>query len=266
MTSQTDELQDRLDYLRSRLTHHSVYQNVASPEDLRIFMENHVFAVWDFMSLLKALQNEFTNTQVPWTPPEHPLAARLMNEIVLAEESDRRQAGGFASHFDLYLEAMREVGASTTSVDTFLEELRHGENLDAAMSTACVPMPARRFVRATFQQISSRDTIEMAAALLYGREDLIPAMFTQVVAGMNGLTGNSTSSFVYYLNRHIELDSDEHGPLASRLMSTLCGTDSSSWKAAEESAVRSLNARLDFWNDIEATLPSRFTSTTWDIP
>ena len=257
-----ESLQNRLVPLRTRLTDHSVYEAVTTIEDLRFFMENHVFAVWDFMSLLKALQIEFTGTRVPWTPPKHPLAARLVNEIVLAEESDFLQSGGFGSHLNLYLEAMREVGACTRSVETFLSELDHDENLDAAMSTAGVPTPARRFVRTTFRQINSGDSVAITAALLYGREDLIPSLFTQIVEGMNGVMGNSTGAFVYYLNRHIELDSDEHGPLAARLMQSLCGDNPTAWETAERAAMSSLTARLQFWSDIQSTLPSRFTSTT----
>jgi hypothetical protein len=68
---------------------HPVFRRLTSVTALRIFMEHHVYAVWDFMSLLKALQRAVTCIELPWVPCGDPAARRFINEIVLDEESDQ---------------------------------------------------------------------------------------------------------------------------------------------------------------------------------
>jgi hypothetical protein len=89
-------------------------------------MESHVFAVWDFQSLLKAMQQRLTCTSIPWVPTPDAEARRLVNEIVLDEESDALPEGGSASHFELYLHGMRNAGADTGPIDRMIETLRAG--------------------------------------------------------------------------------------------------------------------------------------------
>lgn len=93
-----------------------------SVEDLQIFMQNHVYAVWDFMSLLKGLQVNLTCIDIPWVPRGARIARRLINEIVLGEESD--QVGGrFISHLELYIESMEHMGAETKGLNGFLQTM-----------------------------------------------------------------------------------------------------------------------------------------------
>jgi len=51
---------EELDYLRAELINHSLYKEVKTTKDIQLFTEQHAFAVWDFMSLLKALQLHLT--------------------------------------------------------------------------------------------------------------------------------------------------------------------------------------------------------------
>ena len=133
--------QDRycLAALRERLLDHPVYAEVASVEDLRRFMEDHVFAVWDFMSLLKRLQRDLTCTNVPWFPADNARAARLINDIVIGEETDVGPDGTYVSHLDLYLRAMGDVGASTLQFDRFRSLVLVGVPVEVAMTRICAP-------------------------------------------------------------------------------------------------------------------------------
>src|SRR6202041_3773808 len=133
--------QDRycLSNLRSQLLDHPVYAEVASVEDLRRFMEDHVFAVWDFMSLLKRLQQDLTCKRVPWFPADNARAARLINDIVIGKETDVDPDGSYVSHLELYLRAMADVGASTRQFDTFPSLARAGISVEGGLVRTGVP-------------------------------------------------------------------------------------------------------------------------------
>ena len=83
-----DYIQDKINDQREKLLKHKLYSNIETIKDLQVFTENHVYAVWDFMSLLKALQIKLTCTKTPWVPNSNSQTAYLINEIVLAEETD----------------------------------------------------------------------------------------------------------------------------------------------------------------------------------
>lgn len=243
-------LQERLTPIREALLNHPVYRGIDRLDSLRLFMEHHVFAVWDFMSLLKKLQRHLCCIEVPWLPVGDPISCRLINEIVLAEESDEDGHGGFNSHFGLYCRAMIRCGANTRPIDAFVAELRQGKTVAAALESADAPDCARRFVRETFQIIDGGNLCAIASAFTFGREDLLPDVFQRIVDELNREAGGGLEDFNYYLNRHISLDGDEHGPMAHRLLSSLCGSDESRWRAAERAAVDCLEARLVLWDRI----------------
>ena len=213
-------------------------------------MEHHVFAVWDFMSLLKMLQARLCCVDVPWMDSVDPQACRFINEIVLAEESDEDGRGGFASHFDLYRRCMKQCGASTTGIDTFLADLRRGIPIQSALASSVVPDAVVPFVDHTFKIIEEGDLCAIASAFTYGREDLLPDVFQCIVDELNVEAGGHLSDFQYYLERHIGLDGDEHGPMATRLIESLCGSDDSMWKTVEQTASACLIARRLLWDGI----------------
>jgi len=256
-------IEDQLNPLRDSLLNHRIYGEMDRLDVLRLFMEYHVFAVWDFMSLLKVLQRRLCCVEVPWVIPADPLACRFVNEIVLAEESDDDGRGGFASHFELYHRSMKQCGASTAGIDGFLGDLRRGVPIETALASPAVPKPAGQFVEQTFKIIETGNLCAIASAFTFGRENLLPDVFQRIVDESNRKADGQLDDFKYYLERHIGLDGDEHGPMAIRLVQSLCGSDESSWKVAEETAVSCLMARQKLWDGIyEAVIEKGVPSAT----
>lgn len=235
---------------RNALLQHPLYTELRTLRHLGIFMEHHVFAVWDFMSLLKALQRCLTCVDVPWTPQGDPRFRRMINEMVLGEESDLDPNGNAVSHFELYLAAMRQAGADPGPVETLLVELGRGRGIEDALETARCPLGAREFVRHTFEVIGMGKPHVIAAAFTYGREDLIPDLFGQFVARLDAGFPGHLSTFRYYLERHIQLDGDEHGEMGRQLVKGLCGGDPRREREAREAAIAALEARLRLWDAI----------------
>jgi hypothetical protein len=254
----TDKAQESLDRalepLRERLAAHSIYGLLRDSRTVHLFMEAHVFAVWDFQSLLKALQRLVTCVEIPWYPTDDPEARRLVNEIVLDEESDQAPGGGYLSHFELYLEAMLECGANTEPVRAFMRSLRAGTDLKEALRMSTVPSGVQPFVDVTMEIATSGQVHRIAAAFAFGREEVIPVMFRHFVGSLSKASPSSWATFRHYLDLHIGTDSEVHGPQAKRLVAKLCGKDPVLWAEATESAQRSLRARLDLWDKVAASL------------
>jgi hypothetical protein len=247
-----EKLKGVIERSRRDVVNHPLYGRLDSVGAVVTFMEHHVFAVWDFMSLLKTLQGTLTCVQVPWVPNGPTASRRLINDIVLAEESDVL-GDGFISHFELYLDGMRQAGADTAAIDAFLGALRSGESVQPAMKQARVPAPSAQFVTATWEFIENAPVYCQAAAFAFGREDLIPEMFDQVAA-LNAEHGN-LSLFVDYLRRHIQVDSEEHTPMAMQMLTDLCGNDTGKWRQCEETVQSALAARIRLWDGILDALP-----------
>lgn len=252
-----EKLEERIAPFRDELINHRLYGEIDCLEALQQFMELHIFAVWDFMSLLKALQRRICCVDVPWLPPVDAQTCRFINEIVLAEESDGDNRGGFASHFDIYHRSMKQCGSNTSSIDSFVSELRKGASVRTALQSPHVPRAAGQFVEHTFTVIESGNLCDIASVFTFGREDLLPDVFQRIVDTLDVEAGGQLASFKYYLERHIGLDGDEHGPMSRRLVESLCGSDESNWKSAEEAAINCLIARKILWDRISNTLKHR---------
>jgi hypothetical protein len=246
-----------IESLRIRLEAHPIYAALTTLDDLRVFMQHHVYSVWDFMSLVKFLQNEVAPARWPWTPSGDASVQRFINELVLEEETDISIPGhdGHTSHFMLYLEAMREIGADANTPMRFVQFVAE-QGIGQALGADIAPKPSATFTRTTFDFLKSGKPHTVAAALALGREHVIPSMFRAFLSRM-AVTEAQAPSFHYYLNRHIHLDEDFHAPLSLRLLAALCGDDAEKWREAEAAAETAVNARILFWDDVLKALPSQ---------
>jgi hypothetical protein len=249
-----------LNPLRHKLDNHAVYSAVHTLDDLRLFMSHHVFSVWDFMSVVKYLQQEIAPTAYPWIPRGHPSVRYFINQLVLEEESDQAlpDAQGnptYASHFELYCSAMKEIGADPSVALAFVDKAAK-DGIKPAFALDIAPEASRRFMETTFEFLASGKPHVVAAAFALGREHIIPGMFRAFLQRM-GITEQDAPTFHFYLHRHIYLDADFHGPISLLLLDELCGGDATKLQEAEAAACTALEARIRFWDGILYALNGR---------
>jgi hypothetical protein len=182
-------------------------------------------------------------------------AARMINEIVVAEESDHKQDhSGYISHFDMYVDAMAEVGADTDTLRQFTDLIQEGMPWRRALERSRVPAAAAAFVARTLEICDDHPAYAVASYFLFGRENLIPDMFRKIVENLAAAERIPINAFRYYLDRHIGIDEEEHGPASERMMRALCGHDDARWRLVRRAAEEALLARIDLWNGIAAAI------------
>jgi hypothetical protein len=228
-------------------------------EGVRTFMETHVWAVWDFMSLVKGLQREMTCVSVPWVPVGDPEVRRFINEIVWGEESDLNRHGKATSHFEMYLEAMENIGANTEPIRLFVKGIAAGESVRKILPYYAPSQATVDFVNYTFRILEEKKIHTTAAVFTFGREDLIPDMFNVFIDDLGQSEALDTADLRYYLERHIEVDGDEHGPIALRLVEAAIGDDPVKVHEASVAAVEALRLRRMLWEDITSRIRTRET-------
>ncbi|MBD0832409.1 DUF3050 domain-containing protein [Aestuariibaculum sediminum] len=247
--TQIERIEQELEPLTAQLNNHKLYSTLNSINDVKTFMEQHVFAVWDFMSLLKSLQNQLTTTRLPWVPAVNPSTSRFINEIVLGEESDVNELGVPKSHYEMYLDAMLQVGASTKQINTFIDFIKQGLSITEAGLKANLESETLNFIQFSFDVIDTKKPHVIASAFTFGREDVIPDMFFQII-NQSKTADNTYSKLTYYLKRHIELDGDEHGPLSLKMIEELCQEDAQKWEDVLATAKQALEHRIALWDSI----------------
>ena len=235
--------------LRYKLRHHKLYNNIRTIDDLQVFMEYHVFAVWDFMSLLKALQQHLTTVVLPWVPSKNAKLSRFINEIVREEESDINENGEPKSHFEMYVDAMLQANANTCKIKHFIKLIEAGKSIGNALTSINLPESVANFVKFSFSVIETNQPHLIAAIFTYGREHILPDIFIEILKNTDS-ENKRYSKLNYYLNRHIELDGDEHGPLALEMIAELCKEDATKWNEVLFIAKTSLKKRIELWDTI----------------
>ena len=255
-----DSIQNKIKDHRNKLLEHKLYSNIETIKDLQVFTENHIYAVWDFMSLLKALQIRLTCTKTPWLPNNNSQTAYLINEIVLAEETDINQVGERKSHYELYLDAMIDIGAKTEKPVEIINKIANSENIFNAIENINIHPNIKNFLNFTFSVIDEGKPHKIAAIFTFGRENLIPNMFNEILREFEkNVSEGDISKLIYYFERHIELDEDEHGPMALEMVSMLAENDPVKWKEIEDISIEALEKRILLWDAINEQIENK----TW---
>ena len=236
---------DNIKKYQRKLAEHPIYKELESPKNLKTFMHYHVYAVFDFMSLLKSIQNKIAPANNIWTPSNYPnKVVRFINEIVIAEESDTLPNGECLSHFEMYLLAMREHKLDTSLIEQFV----NGYKEKGTFNFGALPSPVKSFVVNNINTALNGDLEEVLGSFLYGREKLIPEIFQPIINSIKNEYGPESTSH-YYFQRHIDIDGDDHGPMAKYCLETICDTPQKQEKALK-SAEKALKLRLELWDGI----------------
>jgi Protein of unknown function (DUF3050) len=242
---------------QATLNSHPLLSNtITTIDDVRTFMEFHVFAVWDFMCMVKALQHALVpsgNVWIPTTDTGIMTAGRLLNQIVTGEETDIGLDGKATSHFQLYRQAMKEIGADTSVVDAFIDKLTNNKLQSLNQLLAMLPVPSGTFCHTTFEYINSGKPHVLAAAFTFGRETAIPQMFINLSKQLKD-SNISAPMFQYYMDRHIQIDSEEHGPASEELINILCNNNLQKVEEATHAALEAITHRINFWTKVDNTI------------
>lgn len=222
---------------------HGLFDQLTSTDRLAVFMSKHVWAVWDCMSLIKSVQAVLAPHNLPWTPPVDANLARMINEMVLEEESGFKVQGEIVSHFEFYMHAMRQGGADTQRIEGFISSLITGTPVDVCLDQYAPPAAAR-FVRQTLA-FAEGGPGERIAAFVFGRGQLIPDIFpilSQHLPGAN--LGIDLEPFRQHLVRFVDLADEARGPAVLHMLETWAADD----PKAGIAALRALQARIDLWD------------------
>ena len=254
--SNSNELAPLLELRCQKLKTHPVFEFVQTKEDLRYFMSWHAFAVWNFMSLAQRLQHELKSAHLPWTPPKSSPVARMLNDIVLGEESDVKMWGWHSSHIDLYLSAMKEVGANASQLEKFLGLISLKIEVNNALRMVKAPEAVQKFVLATNATVKNGSVSEVLGAFLYAREEAIPHIFNSRLAEWFDPI-EQAPNFMYYLKRHIALQGECEGSVAMELVNDLTRGLEDSLQKIQHASVMAIDQRLALWNALQSELEQR---------
>lgn len=250
MNEQLTQLKKAITPLQQTIIQHPLYKKITTIQDVQKFMELHLYAVWDFMSLLKSLQQQLTCTTIPWIPKGNPNSRYLINEIVIGEECDVDEKGNRMSHFELYINAMQQCGANPSTIQNFITQLTRGENINHVIQQSSIPDAAKQFMLFTFDVIKNEHPGVQAAVFTFGREDLIPDMFLSIVGDLAQNFPDKLAGLKYYLERHIEVDGGHHSNLAFEMTTELCGTNKALWERATIVSKQCLHHRIQLWDAV----------------
>ena len=255
--TQIEIIQNELEPFRQELIAHPLYKNIDSIPSVQTFMQIHIFAVWDFMSIVKSLQNSLSCTTIPWIPNKNTNSTRLINDIVLCEESDFNAQGVAMSHFEMYIEAMNQIEADTSQIDAFISHLQEGNDYKTSLDFAKVHEEIKNFLDFTFEVINTQKVHLVASVFTFGRENLIPDMYVEIIRKFNAQPNEDLSKLVYYLDRHIDVDGEIHGPMALEMINDLCADDQNKWDEAKEICKEALQRRIKLWDTINEAIVNK---------
>ena len=204
----------KLNDLKHKITTHPLFANKLEREHICKFMESHIFAVWGFMSILKSLQKMITPNNLPWIPNRNTKngLVNFVNEIILCEESDFIEGIGYISHFEIYLLAMKNIGAESVQLDKLTSKISEKGYNEKYIDDVDASNEVKSFLKHDLDVSMNGTLPEIVGAFTLGREKVIPNMFSYILPAIKATS--ASKHIITYLERHIDIDGDRHGPLS----------------------------------------------------
>ena len=238
-----------------QLSVHTVFEKINTLDRAKIYMESQIWCVWDFMMLLRSIQNHYMCQNYLWLPPQDTKVARFIYEMLISEETDIDETGGgYSSHFETYLRAMSDAGADMIPINEFLRHVRKGDTFEELMELKFIPDYAKDFMRNT-HEICKGSPESAVAAFCLGRENLIPEMFKVFLRHLE--KHQELNTFRWYLMRHVAVDSENHGPQSARLLERVLDNDKKKIEDALDTSVNALESREKFLDQILILVESK---------
>ena len=239
--------------LKKSLNSHILFHSRLDRQQLSLFMESHIYAVWGFMSLLKSLQKCVTPNDIPWIPNINTSngLVSFINEIVSSEESERFSKNKYLSHFEIYLMAMKRLGASTIEINRLLNKCKKNTFSQKMIDDLSISPAAKKFLKHDIKISLSNSPPKIIGCFALSREKIIPDMFKYI---LNVIEPTDTNKILRkYLELHISIDSDRHGPLSKKLLNKICVSKKDKIDAYYE-ANNSIRYRLKVWDSVAKEL------------
>ena len=243
----------KLTSLKMRINKHPLFKNNLDINEIKLFMEAHVFAVWGFMSLLKKIQKKITPQNIPWIPNSNTRngLANFVNEIILGEESDYINGIGYISHFEIYILAMKNINANPNELMKFIKLMKNNNNIVSNLKKINIYKEVKDFLKHDLRIASSGSLAQLVGVFTLGREKVIPNMFKYILQSLSD--DKKIKYLKAYLERHIVVDGERHGPLSLSLLNNVCDNPKLMC-IAYSSAITSLELRLKVWDRIYAQI------------
>lgn len=234
-----------------RAVEHPIFPRLKSLEAVKVFMEHHIWCVWDFMYLAKSVHSSLSGRGA-WSPSPCPETLADFNDILATEETDIGPTGKLGSHFEFFVEAMEQAGADTIPVRAFQRQVELGEAPLLAMRKSKAPTSAIQFVSATMNDASGPTHIR-AASFCLAREDLVPRLLRRLRRYVPW-NHPRLEMLKWYVDRHIELDTVHHGPTGRRILAAVIAGDSNRRAEASAAAELAIAARVKYLDAILRSL------------
>jgi len=232
---------------------HPMFKKLNNIYNIKKYSEFQIWCVWDFMSILKQVQNFIFCNDILWLPPENPNAGAAFYRLIESEETDLGFKGGDlnrASHFQSFRAAMQELNADTKNIDNFLELIKTGKTLPEALNKSGASPQTKSFLL-TNNHLIKQSPYNAIALITLTRENFLPAVFKSLLSYVN--ENEKIELFVWYHKRHIYLDSVLHGPLSIQIFNEYF-TNKLLIKQSIIASIESLKARNELLNEINEQL------------